>query len=81
MAVTHLSSFDGELLLISPLTIACTTVDIVQNNAPTKRTSNKLASAAKGEVMNKSNPVTNRIVTSVLFMDAFLKGLWSSLSR
>ena len=70
MPINHRSGFHGESLFVSPLIIVCTSVDIVQNNDPTKRTSIKLASAAKGEVRNNSNPINSRIVSSDLFIIA-----------
>ena len=71
MPINHRSGFQGESLLVSPLIIVCTSVDIVQNNDPTKRTSIKLASAAKGEVRNNTNPINSRIVSSDLFIIAY----------
>jgi hypothetical protein len=47
----------------------CTSVKIVENNAATKITSIRLASPAKGEMMDKTKPTNSKIVTSVLFID------------
>ena len=57
-----------ESLLGAPLISVCISVQPVHKNAVTMRPSIKLASAAKGEVTNRSNPTNSRIVTSGLFI-------------